>query len=763
MDITLLCADPQELLAVQAQLCTRLPLRVGDAKLAGAPQWIWWHEGSCAATEGGVEAERAIARRIKEHLDRGGRVLVSGALARHVDLLAGETALPVLRATSRTISSRPALARGLQALPREPLFARCGPRVMLSRRRGAGSSRAAIFPTGQRPAMGRLLAIECTGKWSGAARGALWAYTQGRGRLLCLGAHLVFAGEDEHCEARARFCGDMFDWLANDPAQRRTCGWPAAEPSVRFAVDEPRPGPEPELALAMPAAASEPDPMKAVVPGSGSWSCDLWAGNGMAFQSDSQLDRMDVRVPGFATATLSTAIGEVADGVGPMPPPGIGPCTVETVRIGPSQIEAILVRRDVCVRQRIEASADGFVVAFANVSRTAARLALSTELTAGQSEDLPGSVALDVGASVAGRRLRISCEAVESAHEFDYSMVPILRGVSDRSGSAASVAVRREFELPPGAELRIRCAGSRPDLRSELLLQGRASLALGAHDESHDEALRWIVAKAERSPVSVPTACLLGKAEAMATRLEELLRTRGDAEVREVVDATLFLAAWRGDGGLPGSLWLALRSVVLVCLARGPDSMDRAAWLGCSLLAIRSGDPGLGRLCSAAAAKTPCAVSELALPHDWRARIATIGEALHSTRVDEFLRIVMTEVLGARVARDRLAVELLPSRGPWDRFAFAGLRLLGHELSGDLAWEPDGRAFRATFLASRESRTPSALEFDLAPLFPGEAENVEVVVDGLPVVPAREPEEGGTRVRVRCRIPDAIEVFFRLF
>jgi len=567
---------------------------------------------------------------------------------------------------------------------------------------------------------------------------------------------LVFADQDEHREARARFCGDMFDWLANDPAQRRTKGWPASQSSVHFQVDEP------EFEQEDFERSADPDLMRAVAPGSRPRSCDLWAENGMTFQCDSRLDRVHVRVPGFATATLSTTFGEVDGGPEPVPSERAGPGTVEIARIGPSRIEALLSRDGVRVRQRIDAVRDGFVVSLENESRIQARMAVSTELTAGPSEGLPGSLALEVGASADGRRLRIACDALELAHGFWYSQSPILRGVRDLSGSASSVRVQREFDLPPGAELRLHCTGSHSAGLPAGFMQGRASLALGAHDEAYDRALRWIVAKAERCPVAVPTACLLGGAEAIAPRLEERLLARVDAEVRAAVDATLFLAAWRGGESLPESLWLALRRVVLVFLAGGAESADRPAWLGCSLLALRSGDAGLARLCSAAAGATPHAGSESGGLHDWKERIAAIDEVGHAAEVDEFLHILMSTVLGARVARERLEVEFLPSHGPLDRFAFAGLALLGHELSGEFAWEAGGRCFRATFLATRMGPETPALEFDLAPLFPSDCENVEVIVDGVPAAPLREPVEGGNRMRMRCRIPDAIELFFRV-
>ena len=233
MQVLLHARDAAERAAVLAALTPRLPL-VADADLALTrapwPDVVWLHAGPAEAGDDAPLPAPAQLERLRAYLVAGGRCLLTGAHARCLAALADEAVAPDLETgTAQVVAGELALF-GVMALPGQPLFRRAPGGVYLRQLREGAALGQAVWRGGQRPTAGRVLGVEKTTNGCAGDRVVLVEHQVGLGRIVTLGAHLVF-GEPGDApallrEQRARFVGDLVDYLLDDIAAEREVGWP---------------------------------------------------------------------------------------------------------------------------------------------------------------------------------------------------------------------------------------------------------------------------------------------------------------------------------------------------------------------------------------------------------------------------------------------------------------------------------------------------------------------------------------------------------
>lgn len=741
MEVTLLCSDPEERRALLDLLAPRLPLRIGDTGLGGAPQWIWWHAGAGAPAAADHDAERAVARRIRAHLELGARVLVSGVLARHVDLLADEPEVPDVRVRDRQQSRRAAVARGLTSVPGEPLLARFGPRVLLAERTPGVPCAVAVYRDGRSPARGTLLAVASGAVRAHPEEGVLWTHGHGRGRLLCLGAGLVFANQPAHREARARFCGDLFDWLGNAAAQRRTRGWPKQGRTLALQVAGPG------FAVAPASVAVADDPVRVPARSAGALACELWAGATLHLLADAwSADLRRIARPEHGGEFRIGLRFRAHDPLAPVPEAAVA-AEVTRCELAPTRLTRALACGAATFVQEVHALRDGFAVNVCNTSSQPMRVAW--ELAGRASRAAPaggaprGAFALTVGAD--GREVACADDVAQATWSFAWSEAPLVRGIA--ASDSGTITIEREFVLAPGATLstRIAVAPVAPIRETR-----HSRLALGVHDERGDRDLAFLLAKLAHVPFDFATALVLGwHAEASAALAEE-------PAASEDFERIVALLAWAGPAA-GTALWPKARRLLAQQVARGASAASRESWAAAVLVARAMGDRGLERLCAACVETAPSAPGDDAAA--WREFVADLGGATLASAAHATLAAFVRHALGFRVVTERVELVCAPEPTAWGAVAFAGLVVHGHELAGELAWSTDRKALEITLLATPLPGTSGALELEFAPLLDGS--EVVVLRDGAPVAATVEPLDGATRARVRCRIAGAMALSFK--
>lgn len=202
------------------RLGPRLPLRVIGSLSTAAPESILWIHG-----DAGLDA--AAVDTLGERVAAGGRLMLTGTAAALLARAGIEPVRPEIRRGSyrRDVGDRE--LRGVMALPGQPLFHRFPGGVYLCRARGDGAFAEAVWERGHWPRVARVIGVEKLPIGCDVQRGVLLEARHGRGRVLALGAHLhLTAGDAEFDEVRARFIGDLFDYLVSDLAGDRGAVWP---------------------------------------------------------------------------------------------------------------------------------------------------------------------------------------------------------------------------------------------------------------------------------------------------------------------------------------------------------------------------------------------------------------------------------------------------------------------------------------------------------------------------------------------------------
>ncbi|MBK8977721.1 MAG: hypothetical protein IPM29_17580 [Planctomycetes bacterium] len=255
-------AAEAERTALVELLGPRLPLRPAAA-VPEPGAVLWWH--------GALDAGGTELGALRAHLEAGGRALCTGDCAAVPHALGLEPDPPT------PAGADTAVARGLQPLPGHPLFHRFAGGLDLVPGR-AGAAGELPIASGW-PVAGRVLAVERAGGRCLAARAALVEYRVGSaGRLLACDLPVRFADADDAlAEPRARFFGDLFDYLASDSAgERGPAPWPrpdrplgarmfavAGEEAPMAGAAAPEPAPDDPLWRDVPAARSHFAPLVA--------------------------------------------------------------------------------------------------------------------------------------------------------------------------------------------------------------------------------------------------------------------------------------------------------------------------------------------------------------------------------------------------------------------------------------------------------------------------------------------------------------------
>ncbi|MFQ5503382.1 MAG: amylo-alpha-1,6-glucosidase [Planctomycetota bacterium] len=281
--ILVVSPDGPEAEALERGLGLRLPFERQAALPSSfeGQDLVWIHAGLEAAqvpvggatrVPGTLEAG-ALAAWVRG----GGCLLLTGQVAAWTGPLGFEARPP--RVERRTLEGPCSSEDRLGVAPflEHPLFGRFPGGVYLRRPFPGCTVEGAFYRAGERPRDGRLLGVEKVHLGLEASVGLLTEHEPGEGRVLSLGAHLVFGNEspvlDLFEEARLRFAADMLEYLL------------APEPGGLAWPEETR-----EEPLFLPASLADPAiaaPPELTVPGGlvaapGQAACfDLAARNGM--------------------------------------------------------------------------------------------------------------------------------------------------------------------------------------------------------------------------------------------------------------------------------------------------------------------------------------------------------------------------------------------------------------------------------------------------------------------------------------------------
>ena len=226
MQIDVLTTSP----AALGRLASRLPLRMlGGPGDVAAAAILWIH--------GDVLLDRAAREGLAERLAGGGKALFTGTAAALLYRCGIESVPPETRRGVWARSVGPRELRGVMGLPGQPLFHRTPGGPYLSRAIPDGPRNEVVWAGDRWPRRARVLGVEKLPIGCDVTRAILLEASHGRGRVLALGAHFPLDTSDpEFDEIRARFVGDLFDYLASDLAGERSREWPdpAATRGVRI-------------------------------------------------------------------------------------------------------------------------------------------------------------------------------------------------------------------------------------------------------------------------------------------------------------------------------------------------------------------------------------------------------------------------------------------------------------------------------------------------------------------------------------------------
>ena len=241
--LLLLAPDGREKQDLLASLDSRLEFRVRNSlpkELSGC-DLLWIHRGP----EDPLDPPSAEDfDRIRAFVEGGGRLLLTGAPAAWTGDLGLEDRPPIVRERSWTGPVREEERLGLAPFLGHPLFERFPGGLYLRRPQRHSRMTGAWYENGERPLQGRILAVEKVHLGIDARRGLLIEHHLGEGRVLSLGAHLVFSDppeSDPFRESRLRFVGDLVDDLLSAGQESLGRAWPSPmRREAAWQVDEDR-------------------------------------------------------------------------------------------------------------------------------------------------------------------------------------------------------------------------------------------------------------------------------------------------------------------------------------------------------------------------------------------------------------------------------------------------------------------------------------------------------------------------------------------
>ncbi len=234
--------------------------RIEIAHKEGLPQdlrkclLLWIH---AAPGQDEPQIGKEELRRIRDFVEQGGRLLLTGSVAALLGPLGVESNPPTPKVLVWEKTSLDEDRLGVACFLSHPLFSRFPGGVFLRRPYPGCRIGGAFYQDGDSPKDGRLLGVERRGRALG--NGILVEHCPGKGRILSLGAHLVFDEEGPSrffLEERLRFTGDMVDYLCSAGSQCEGLSWPTREVK----------GLEPKAGL-VPIVFPEPAPVGESFPG----------------------------------------------------------------------------------------------------------------------------------------------------------------------------------------------------------------------------------------------------------------------------------------------------------------------------------------------------------------------------------------------------------------------------------------------------------------------------------------------------------------
>ncbi|MCC6672498.1 MAG: hypothetical protein IT458_15645 [Planctomycetes bacterium] len=467
MAIHVFVPDAAESAALHAVLAQRLALvpLAGERPALVPEDVVWIHAGTAADAAASFPAPALLAA-VRAHLEGGGRVLLTGPAAILVGSLTDEEQPPELLVGTWAADTPADERRGVMALPGHPLFHRFPGGVYLHAPRAGAPRAEAVYRDGRRPARGALLGVEKAPIACDPDRGLLFEHAVAKGRVVALGAHLVFASDDVWREHRARFAGDLIDWLSRDAAAVRGRAWPAVAAGVRVLGDA-------SLALPCPAAGA-PDDDGAVldVPVGRDAFFDLVHQGGHALYGSTRAGAQEVWAFPFRAFQWHVSLGPVGSDAAGAPAADVRPTTDPEVgvraRVHPRWFARECELRGVRLRERIATWTGGFHFVYENSGTV--ECALLLQVRADQRLFWPyppgllgpleacrcaGGRGLAVRDAVLGLEARLVCDTEPQAFE--------VRDASDGRAGVSAAHVLLGFTLAPGERVAVFVSGGARD------------------------------------------------------------------------------------------------------------------------------------------------------------------------------------------------------------------------------------------------------------------------------------------------------------
>ena len=227
--VLLLAPDGVEASALEERLQPRLEF----TRASEAPpdfdgvELVWLHRG--IADEDDV-LDAQLLRRLGDFVERGGRLLLTGAAAAWTGDLGFESRPPTRRSRVWQGPIREEERLGVAPFFDHPLFARFPGGVYLRKPWSGCRIGGAFYSGNERPVEGRLIGVERVWLGVNAELGLLVEHEVGHGHVLSLGAHLEFAdagrSEDPFEEERLRFAVDCCEYLLAGEPPSHDAAWP---------------------------------------------------------------------------------------------------------------------------------------------------------------------------------------------------------------------------------------------------------------------------------------------------------------------------------------------------------------------------------------------------------------------------------------------------------------------------------------------------------------------------------------------------------
>ncbi len=520
MKIDFLAPNPAERTATLREIGPRANLRTTEkiSKKGPDADLVWLHGDTEDRAD--WQLDEAQSASLRQYVEKGGRVLLTGPAASLVGPIAGEAQVPDVRrtiepATEPDSADEASMARGVMPMPGHPLFYRStGGRMFYERRPGEEYAEA-VYSDGQRPLQGEVVAVEKHADGCRAERAVIVEYKVGQGRVVSVGAPLSFvesqvaesqavdsqAGEsrtggseagattDPLLESRARFVGDLLDYVMDDHAAEQGAPWRSHDAGAWIRWDssklltQPDPIPAPKDAGIEATAGEE-------------LFFELSQDDGHVLYGDTSSETFEVwRQPflAFRDFRYSFSVGE-ADWV-------LASAIQVSSRVHCDQVVQRFTGSEIDVECCVALAPRGFQVRWQNHGDKPIRIRVAGMAGLGLASPYPnGSLGdLDLVSSAKGAELKIADPVLGYGAWMRFDRIPKRSSLADQStGQETSVRFTREFKLPKNGDLAMVLGGLVRDSfavggpyqhESEPVQGCSLPFALSVDDEELDTAL----------------------------------------------------------------------------------------------------------------------------------------------------------------------------------------------------------------------------------------------------------------------------------